>query len=121
MTNTPARPDPLAVMRSRPYIGLLLIAGVLGAPIAAVAYYFLKLTALLQQWTYKDLPSAVGFNAEPIWWPLLPLAVAGVAIGLIVRFVPGRGGEVPIGGFHPGGAPVPRALPWIAAAPLISI
>src|SRR3954452_11902664 len=121
MTNTPARPDPLAVKRSRPYVGLLLIAGVLGAPIAAVAYYFLKLTDLLQQWTYTDLPTSVGFNAEPIWWPLLPLAAAGLAVGLIVRFAPGGGGEIPIGGFHAGTAPLPRALPGIAAAALISI
>lgn len=121
MTNPPARPDPLTLMRSRPYIGLLLICAGLGAPIAAVAYYFLKLTSLLQQWTYTDLPTSVGFNAEPIWWPLVPLAAAGFTVGLIVRYVPGRGGEVPIGGFHPGGAPVPRALPGIAAAALISI
>ena len=108
-------------MRSRPYVGLLLIAGVLGAPIAAIAYYFLKLTDLLQHWTYTDLPSAVGFDTEPIWWPLLPLAVAGVAVGLIVRFAAGRGGEVPVEGFHPGAPPSRGALPGIAAAALISI
>src|SRR3954466_6672299 len=102
MTSLPARPDPAALMRSRPYVGLLLICALLGAPIAAVAYYFLKLTNLLQHWTYTDLPKAVGFAAEPIWWPLVPLAAAGVTVALIVRFTPGGGGEVPILGFHPG-------------------
>src|SRR5437764_268710 len=63
MTSSPERPDPAALMRSRPYVGLLLISALLGAPIAAVAYYFLKLTDLLQHWTYSDLPTAVGFRA----------------------------------------------------------
>jgi len=121
MTSPPARPDPLAVMRSRPYIGLLLIAGLLGAPIAAVAYYFLKLIELMQQWVYTDLPTDVGFSAEPIWWPLLPLAVAGITVSLIVRFLPGRGGEVPVNGFHAGATPVPVTLPGVVVAALVSI
>src|SRR3954451_8028045 len=121
MTSSPARPDPAALMRSRPYVGLLLISALLGAPIAAVAYYFLKLTDLLQHWTYSDLPTAVGFSAEPIWWPLLPLATAGITVALIVRYLPGGGGEVPILGFHAGAPPVRVTLPGIVAAALVSI
>src|SRR5436305_7577746 len=121
MTSPPARPDPAALMRSRPYVGLLLISVLLGAPIAAVAYYFLKLTDLLQHWTSSDLPTAVGFSAEPIWWPLLPLATAGITVALIVRYLPGGGGEVPILGFHAGAPPVRVTLPGIVAAALVSI
>jgi len=121
MTSPPARPDPAALMRSRPYVGLLLISALLDAPIAAVAYYFLKLTDLLQHWTYSDLPTAVGFSAEPIWWPLLPLATAGIAVALIVRYLPGGGGEVPILGFHAGAPPARVTLPGIVAAALVSI
>ena len=93
----------------------------LGAPIAAVAYYFLKLTDLLQHWTYSDLPTALGFSAEPIWWPVLPLAVAGITVALVVRFMPGGGGEVPVLGFHPGAPPARVTLPGIVAGALISI
>src|SRR3954454_15942047 len=121
MTSLPARPDPAALMRSRPYVGLLLISALLGAPIAAVAYYFLKLTDLLQHWTYSDLPTAVGFSAEPIWWPVLPLATAGIAVALIGRYLPGGGGEVPILGFHAGAPPARVTLPGIVAAALVSI
>src|SRR4051795_4379093 len=121
MTSPPARPDPAALMRSPPYVGLLLISALLGAPIAAVAYYFLKLTDLLQHWTYSDLPTAVGFSAEPIWWPVLPLATAGVTVALIVRYLPGGGGEVPLLGFHAGAPPVRVTLPGIVAAALVSI
>src|SRR3954447_16713933 len=105
MTDTPARPDPLAVMRSRPYLGLLLLAAALGAPVAVVAYYFLKLTVLLQHWLFTDLPTALGFATEPTWWPLVPLAVAGVAVGLVIPLLPrGWGGGGGVGVCAAGGA-----------------
>jgi hypothetical protein len=34
----------------------------------------------------------------PTWWPLLPLALASVAVGAMVRYLPGAGGEVPADG-----------------------
>ena len=36
-------PDPVAIIRSRPYLLALVLAAVLGAPISAVAYGFLAL------------------------------------------------------------------------------
>ena len=38
-----APPNGLAVMRTRAYLGVLVLAVVLGAPVAALAYGFLKL------------------------------------------------------------------------------
>src|SRR4051812_20693539 len=110
----PAAPDPLALMRSRAYVGLLLLAVVLGVPIAAAAFGFLKLTNLVQQWTFTDIPRAVGYSSAPMWWPLLPLTLAGLVVGLTVRYLPGGGGESPAGGFSAGGRPAaPAALPGI--------
>ncbi len=39
------QPDPLALLRSRGYLRLLILAGLIGVPISAVAYGFLKLAA----------------------------------------------------------------------------
>src|SRR3954466_8902427 len=61
-----AGPQPLAVMRSRAYLRLLVLAAVLGVPIAAAAFVFLKVTDLLHQWTFSQLPSALGFTSAPI-------------------------------------------------------
>ena len=101
-------PQPLAVMRSVAYLRLLALAVVLGVPIAAAAFGFLKLTALLQQWAFTDLPRALGFASVPTWWPLGPLAVAGLLVGLAVRYLPGRGGESPADGFVAGRPAPPR-------------
>jgi H+/Cl- antiporter ClcA len=114
-------PQPLAVMRSGAYLRLLVLAVVLGVPIAAAAFGFLKLADLLQQWTFADLPSALGFTSAPTWWPLAPLAVAGLLVGLTVRYLPGRGGESPVHGFTAGGPPAPAALPGILLAALASV
>src|SRR4051794_41962333 len=103
-------PDPLAVMRSRAYLGALALAVVLGVPIAAAAFGFLKLIALVQGWVFSDLPHSLGYGEAPVWWPLLPLAAAGLLVGLTVRYLPGHGGGKPTGGVG-GGRIAPRPGP----------
>jgi H+/Cl- antiporter ClcA len=87
------------MLRSRSYIALLVLAAIIGAPISAVAYGFLKLVDLLQEWVFTDIPKDLGFRGTPPWWPLLPLAVAGILAGLAIRYLPGRGGHSPADGF----------------------
>jgi H+/Cl- antiporter ClcA len=118
----PAPPtDPMAVLRSRRYVGLLVLAAVLGVPISAAAYGFLALVAELQEWVFTDLPRALGFDAAPPWWPLPPLTLAGVVVGLIIRSLPGRGGHSPADGLKAGGVPSPVELPGIAIAALATL
>jgi len=40
--------DPLALLRSKSYLALLMLAVIIGVPISAVAYFFLALTAARQ-------------------------------------------------------------------------
>jgi H+/Cl- antiporter ClcA len=119
---SPAPVDAATMLRSRQYLRLLGIAAVLGVPISAAAYWFLVLTGALGDWLYTDLPSAVHLDPVPAWWPLPLLGVAGLLVALVVRYVPGRGGETPIDGFHPGGgAPAPLPLLGIAVAAVVSL
>lgn len=113
--------DPLALLRSRSYVALLVLAAIIGAPISAAAYFFLALVAKLQGWIFSDLPKGLGFHAEPMWWPVLPLAVAGVLVGLAIRFLPGTGGHSPADGFKAGGSPTPIELPGIVLAALATL
>jgi H+/Cl- antiporter ClcA len=87
--------DPLALLRSRSYVALLVLAAIIGAPVSAVAYFFLALVSKMQGWVFTDLPKGLGFHAEPLWWPLLPLAVAGVLVALTLKYLPGTGGHSP--------------------------
>jgi len=76
LVTTPS--DALALLRSRSYVALLVLAAIIGVPIAAAAYFFLALVTKLQGWIFTDLPKGLGFHAEPLWWPILPLALAGL-------------------------------------------
>ena len=116
---TPA--DPFAVIRTRKYVALLVLAAVLGVVVSTIIYWFLKLVTDMQGWVYTDLPKGLGFHGEPPWWPLLPMAVAGVIVGLTIRYLPGRGGHSPADGFKAGGVALPAELPGIALAALASL
>jgi H+/Cl- antiporter ClcA len=113
--------DPMAVLRSRGYVGLLVLAAVIGVPISAAAYGFLALLTSLQEWVFTDLPEALGFERAPLWWPLPPLALAGLLVGLTIRSLPGRGGHSPADGLVATGAPSPAELPGVVLAALASL
>jgi H+/Cl- antiporter ClcA len=115
--------DVIALLRSRSYLVLLVFAGILGAPIAAVAYWFLYLVADLQKWVYQPpyLLKWLGFHGEPIWWPIPVVGVAGVLVGLTIRYLPGRGGHSPADGFDMAGPPSPIELPGVAFAALATL
>jgi H+/Cl- antiporter ClcA len=117
----PPSPDPAAILRSRRYVGLLVLAAILGVPISAAAYGFLALVAGLQEWLFSDLPEALGLGGAAWWWPLPLLTLAGILVGLTVRYLPGRGGHVPADGFKAGGAPSPIELPGVAIAALATL
>jgi H+/Cl- antiporter ClcA len=117
MTST----DPFAVLRTRRYVVLLLLAAILGVPIAVAAYFFLWLVDQLQTWVFVDLPSGLGFADTPTWWPVVPLFVAGIVVGLTIQFLPGRGGHSPADGFKAGPSPEPPQLPGIFLAAVASL
>jgi H+/Cl- antiporter ClcA len=116
---TPA--DPFAVVRTKKYLALLILAAVLGVVISFLIYWYLKLIAEVQTWVFTDLPKGLGFHGEPPWWPLLPLAVAGAVVGATIRYLPGRGGHSPADGFKAGGVAQPNELPGIFLAALAGL
>jgi H+/Cl- antiporter ClcA len=114
--------DPRAVLRTPDYTRLLVLAALIGAPIAATAWGFLWLVGEAQDWLYTDLPSGLGFDDQPTWWPLPLLALAGLLVALTIRYLPGHGGESPAEGFHAGGPPpTPIELPSIFIAALTGL
>ena len=114
-------PDPLALLRSRAYMKLLVLAALIGIPVSAVAYGFLELVAELQELLFDDLPDALGFDAVPVWWPLPLLALAGLLVALAITRLPGTAGHSPADGFKTGGPVPPVELPGIILAALATL
>ena len=117
----PPAPDPAQLLRNRSYVAMLVMGAVIGAPVAAVAYFFLKGVAEAEHWVFSTLPGDLGFSATPNWWPLLPLPVAGVLVALSLRYLPGTGGHRPAEGFKASGPVSPGDLPGIAVASLLTL
>jgi len=114
-------PDPRALLRSRSYVGLLVVAAVLGVPVSAAAYGFLALVDYLQKEIFNHLPHGLGFATTPVWWPLPVLAVGGIIAAAAIKFLPGDGGPSPAGGFKMHGAPTPAQLPGVILAALATL
>ena len=113
----PAAPaDPLAIIRSRSYIVLLVLGAIIGVPVAAIAYFFLEAVARVQKEIFTDLPNSLGFHGAPLWWPLPWLTLCGLLVALAIRFLPGTGGHEPSEGFKSGGPVPPIELFGIVAA-----
>ena len=115
------QPDPLALLRSRSYLRLLLLAALIGVPVSAAAYAFLKGVDWLQDQLFTELPEALGFDSPPTWWPVPLLALSGVLVALAITHLPGTGGHSPADGFKPSGPLPPAELPGVVLAALATL
>ena len=113
--------DPVALLRSRSYLGLLVLAAIVGVPVSAAAYGFLALVDYLQKEIFTHLPHGLGYHTEPAWWPLPVLVLGGLLAALAIRYLPGRGGPSPAGPFRLHGAPAPAELPGVILAALATL
>jgi len=118
----PAALDPTELLRSRSYVQLLVLAALIGIPISAVAYFYLALVSKLQHWVFTSLPTGLGFHGTPVWWPVLPLVLAGVLVSATINYLPGTSGHEPSEGFKAGGgSPTGIELPGVILASLATL
>ena len=118
---SPQGVDPAVVIRSKAYLMALLLAAILGVPIAAVAYGFLALVEAIQDFVFVDLPGDVFSGGTPAWWPVPWLLLCGLLTAATIRYLPGNGGHSPALGFVTGGPPRNRDIPAIALAALTTL
>src|SRR5580765_7395847 len=88
-----AQPDPDAILRSRGYIMILVFGAVIGLLAALVAYFFLKWVGDVQEYVFTTLPTDLGFDVEPTWWPIPILAISGLLVGLTIQYFAGTSGH----------------------------
>jgi chloride channel protein, CIC family len=109
-------------MRSRRYIGLLVITAIVGVVVSLAAWCFLELVHQIQQELYTHLPNALGYqHGPPLWWPFPVLAIGAAICALAISRLPGDGGHLPARGLAPGGKPALITLPGVILAALATI
>jgi H+/Cl- antiporter ClcA len=111
-----ATPDPGTLLRSRAYVALVVFGAIIGVPVAAIAYFFLKAVAATQEFVFGTLPGDLGFDSQPSWWSIPFLALSGLLVALTIRYLPGTAGHKPAEGFKTGGPVRPIELPGIIIA-----
>lgn len=113
-------PDPATVLRSRGFLVLVLLGGLVGLPVSAAAFGFLELVTVTQRGLYDHLPNALGFHGAPPWWPIPLVGISGIFVALFILYLPGRGGHNPSEGFT--ASPTqPIALPGVVLAALATL
>lgn len=116
----PAATDPSALIRSKEYRRLLILAAVVGLLVSFASWAFLEVVHWSQVGLYETLPDALGFTSAPLWWPLPILALAGLLTAFAVLRLPGRGGHVPYEGIK-GGVTLPADVPGVLLAAVASL
>ena len=121
MAEDPGSPqDLIARMLSKAFIGLLVLAAVVGVVSSLVAWGFLELVFYLQKWVFTDLPEGLGYDSAPLWWSLPVLAIAGLITAFAIVRLPGRGGHIPAEGLNPSPTQ-PIDVPGVILAGLASV
>ncbi len=111
-----------AMIRSRPYVVLLIVVSIIGVIVSLAAWCFLEGIHQIQQELYTHLPHALGYqHGPPKWWSLPILAIGALIVALAIRFLPGNGGHIPAKGLAAGGTSPASFLPGVILAGLATI
>jgi H+/Cl- antiporter ClcA len=113
--------DPAAMILTREYGRLLVLAGAVGLVTALAAWCFLTLVPWINALVFEDLPVAIGFAEPPRWWPIPVLAAAGFITAWAIVRLPGAGGSVPAEGLGSGPPTRPIDLPGVMLAGLATL
>ena len=116
----PAPPDPMALLRSKSFVVILVFAAVVGVVVSLASWAFLELINQIQIGVFTDLPGDLGFNSVPWWWPLPVLFLAGFPVAFAIARLPGNGGHIPANGLQMG-TTEPNMLPGVVLAAVATI
>ncbi|MBY8878941.1 chloride channel protein [Actinacidiphila acidipaludis] len=92
------------MLRHPGYLKGLVFCALLGIPVSLIAFWFLAGIHQLEHIIWVSWPHDLGHHDAPWWWALPMAMVPAVGTTLVVLYLPGRGGHVPAGGLHAGGA-----------------
>ena len=106
-------------MDPKTYLQSLVIAALIGIPVALLALGFVWLEQHLTDFLWTTMPNHLGDSAPPWWWILLVPTVGGLLVAF-ARLLPGDGGHDPAKGFS--AVPTqPREIGGVMLAALITL
>lgn len=81
--------------RANAMLAFALPALIIGSASSLVLILVMKFAEALQRLLWVNIPVALNIDSASPWWLLGILTLAGVAVGLIVRYMPGHAGPDP--------------------------
>ncbi|MET0734816.1 MAG: ion channel protein [Microbacterium sp.] len=112
---------PLGAPRIRTLVVMAVPAIVIGVISALLLWSLDKLADWLEQGLWQGLPDALGIAPDDPWLTIGVLTATGLAVGLVVKFVPGHAGPDSATTELDTPPPKLREVPSIALAVLISL
>jgi H+/Cl- antiporter ClcA len=112
----------VATLRDHRFVVLLLLAGALGVPAALITVAFIKAFTELADLIWETIPDSLDVSTLPLFG-LVVTTLAGLTVGLVVRYAPGHAGPDAAAGHGVGGDEDVRlsTLPGVAATSLVSL
>ena len=94
-------------LRTRTYLSLLLVVAGIAVAIALATLAFLGAYSGLHDLVWEELPESLGVDDPYSWYALCVTTAGGLAVGVLLRIVPGHGGPGPAEGHGIGMEQVP--------------
>ncbi len=95
-------------LRTRTYLGLLLLVSAIAVLIALATLAFLGAYSALRDVLWEEIPDALGVDPFS-WYTLAVTTLGGLLVGILLRVVPGGGGPSPAEGHGIGIEQVPAS------------
>lgn len=108
-------------LRSGAYLALVGVSLVLGAVVAAVAAGYVWLYHEGIHLVWETLPHELGVDPYTWWLVVAVPTLGGIAVGVVLVLIPGRGGPSPVAGHAIGGSTDPRIAPAATIATIVSL
>ncbi len=107
--------------RANAMLAFALPAIVIGSASSLILILLMESASVLQNLLWTRLPEMLDIDSHSPWWTIGILTLAGIAVGLIIRFVPGHAGPDPATESLIG-MPLPvAAVPGLALALMIGL
>jgi H+/Cl- antiporter ClcA len=103
----------------RAYIGGLVLAALIGVPVAIAATAFLSVVHDLEHWIWVSVPDSGGWSEPPGWYVVVVPVVGALLVAAALR-LPGHGGHSAIDGMSLD-APSLVALPSVLLAAIATL